>query len=157
MPKTKVQDFIFSIIMVIIMVYCMTIYNMVIESGLHYSTFSNALLKMWKEAIIAFIAQKYIAGPLAKRFTFKIFKPGIDKPILINIIMVGLTVSIMAPIMTLFVVILHNGFIVEIPLLWLPKLIQNFAFALCIQIFYVGLLVHLIFRSIFRTQSIEQV
>jgi hypothetical protein len=39
MPKTKFQEFIFSIIMVFIMVYCMTFYNMVLESGLSYSTF----------------------------------------------------------------------------------------------------------------------
>lgn len=150
MPKTKFQEFIFSIIMVFIMVYCMTFYNMVLESGLSYSTFLNALLGMRAEAIGAFFAQKFIAGPFVKKMTSKFFKPGIDKQILIIAAMAGFTVSLMAPLMTLYVSILHNGLVKAIPLIWLPKLVLNFPFALCIQIFYVGPLVRLIFRTIFR-------
>lgn len=152
MPKTKFQDFTFTVIMVLIMVYCMTLYNMVLEFGLNYSTFINALAGMWVEAVLAFFAQKFIAGPIAMKLTSRILKPGVDKPILIIIAMAGFTVCQMAPIMTLLVTIYHHGFVKEIPLLWLPKLVQNFPFALCIQIFYVGPLVRLIFRSIFKKQ-----
>ena len=35
---------------------------------------------------------------------------------------------------------------------WLTKLVQNFPFALCAQVFYVGPLVRLIFRTIFKKQ-----
>ncbi len=66
--------------------------------------------------------------------------------------MAGFTVSMMAPMMTLFVTILHNGFVKNVPLLWLPKLALNFPFALCIQIFYIGPLVRFIFRTIFKNQ-----
>ena len=152
MPKTKFQDLIFTIIMVVTMVYCMTIYNMTLEFGLSYLTFINAFWGMWAEVVAAFIAQKFIAGPMAKKLTFRFLKPGVDKPILITIAMAGFTVFMMAPIMTLFVSILHNGFVLGLPFLWLPKLVLNFPFALCIQIFYVGPFVRLIFRTIFKKQ-----
>lgn len=152
MPKTKFQELIFTIIMVAAMVYCMTLYNMVLEYGLNYSTFLNAFLGMWYEAIAAFIAQKFVAGPIVRKLISRLFKPGIDKPVFIIIAMAGLTVSLMAPMMTLFVTILHNGFIINVPLLWLPKLAVNFPFALCMQLFYVGPLVRLIFRTLFKHQ-----
>ncbi len=152
MPKTKFQDFIFALIMVVLMVYCMTFYNMVLEFGLTYTIFQKAFLGMWVEAVAAFFAQKFIAGPIARKLTFRFFKPGTDNPILITIVMAGFTVSMMAPLMTLFVSFLHNGFVKDLPLLWLPKLVQNFPFALCIQLFYVGPFVRLIFRTIFKKQ-----
>lgn len=152
MPKTKFQDFIFTIIMVVAMVYCMTLYNMVLEYGFNYSTFLNAFLYMWYEAIAAFLSQKLVAGPIVRKLVSRLFKPGIDKPIFITLAMAGSTVSLMAPIMTLFVTVLHSGFVNNVPLLWLPKLALNFPFALCLQIFYIGPLVRLIFRTIFKKQ-----
>ena len=152
MPKTKTQELVFSILMVVIMVYFMTVYNLAIMKGLSYLIFLQAFLGMWVEVIAAFLAQKFIAGPISKKLAFQIFKPGVDKPVFITVAISCFTVSIMAPIMTLFVTLLHNGFVIDLPLLWLPKLIQNFLYALCIQLFYVGPLVRLIFRTIFRKQ-----
>lgn len=152
MPKTKFQNFIFTIIMVVAMVYCMTLYNMVLESGLYYSTFPSAFLDMWPEAAAAFLAQKFVSGPIARKLTARLVEPYNGKPVLNILVMAGCTVSLMAPLMTLFVTILHNGFVINFPLLWLPKLVINFPFALCIQIFYIGPSVRLIFRTIFKRQ-----
>ena len=152
MPKTKFQDFIFTIIMVFIMVYFMTLYNMSIELGFTYASFLNALLGMWVEAVAAFFAQRYIAGPMAKKLTARVLKPGQDKPIFITVAMACFTVCFMAPIMTLFVAIYHHGFGKDIVLFWLPKLVQNFPFALCMQIFVAGPLVRFIFRTLFKRQ-----
>lgn len=155
MPKTKFQDLIFTIIMVIAMVYCMTLYNAALEHGFDYSTFTYALKNMWFEVIAAFIAQKLIAGPTAKKLVSKILNPATDKPIFITIAMAGFTASLMAPMMTLFVTIFHNGFVKTFPLLWITKLVINFPFALCLQIFYIGPLVRFIFRTIFKKQLLE--
>lgn len=152
MPKTKFQELIFTIIMVVTMVYCMTVYNMVLEFGFSYVTFLNALLGMWPEVVGAFIAQRYIVGPIVQKKVLSWFKPDINKAIFITIAMAGCTVCLMAPIMTLYVSILHHGFVSEIPLLWLPKLVQNFPFALCIQLFYVGPFVRFTFRILFKKQ-----
>ncbi len=152
MPKTKFQDFIFTIIMVFVMVYCMTLYNMSLEFGFTYATFGKALMGMWVEAIAAFFAQRYIAGPMAKKLTARILQSGVDKTIFILVAMACFTVCFMAPIMTLFVTIYHHGFIKEIIQYWLPKLVLNFPFALIIQIFLAGPLVRFLFRTLFRRQ-----
>lgn len=152
MPKTKFQELIFSIIMVFVMVYCMALYNIVLENGFSYVTFIHAFLGMWIEVIAAFIAQKFIVGPIAMKLAFKHFKPGVDKPIIIMLAISGFTVCFMAPIMSLFATILHNGFVQDLPLLWLQKLVQNFPFALCIQVFYVGPFVRFVFRTMFKKQ-----
>jgi hypothetical protein len=152
MPKTKFQDFIFTIIMVFVMVYCMTLYNISLELGFTYATFGKALLGMWVEAVAAFFAQRYIAGPMAKKLTGRILQPGVDKPVFILVAMACFTVCFMAPIMTLFVTIYHHGFVKEIIPYWLPKLVLNFPFALVIQIFFAGPLVRFLFRTLFRGQ-----
>lgn len=152
MPKNKFQDFIFTVIMVLIMVYFMTLYNMSLEFGITNASFLNALQGMWFEVAAAFSAQYFIAGPIAKKQLARLSKLGVDKPILSILTMAGLNVSMMCPMMTLIVAIYHHGFSAQLLSFWLPKLIVNFPFALCIQIFYVGPLVRLIFRTLFAHQ-----
>lgn len=60
----------------------------------------------------------------------------------------------MAPLMSLAATILHNGLTIEVPILWLTALIKNFPMALFLQIFYVGPLVRLVFRTIFKPQVV---
>ena len=152
MPRTKFKDLIFTILMVLIFVYVMTFYNAGLEGNVTLSTFRYTLIHMWPEVIGAFIAQRYIAAPAVKRLTERIFTPGQDKPIFIILATAGFTVSMMAPMMTLYVSIYHMGLCPELLDHWLTKLVQNFPFALCAQVFYVGPLVRLIFRTLFRKQ-----
>jgi hypothetical protein len=152
MPKTKFQDLVFTIIMVVVMVYSMTLYNMAVEFGLHYSTFLNAIREMWLEVAGAFVAQRYIAGPRAKKLVSRHFTLGRDKPLLITVAMAGFTVCMMAPMMTLYVAILHNGFVLDVLPIWLEKLAVNFPAALFLQIFYVGPFVRCVFGLLFKKQ-----
>lgn len=152
MPKTRFQDLMFTIIMVVVMVYSMTLYNMGIEFGFHYTTFLDAIREMWPEAAGAFIAQRYIAGPRAKKLVSRHFTMGKDKTLFITVAMAGFTVSMMAPMMTLYVAILHNGFVPDVLPLWLEKLAVNFPAALFLQIFYVGPFVRFVFRLMFKKQ-----
>ena len=150
MPQTKFQDLTFTVIMVLIFVYVMTFYNAVLEGEVTLSTFGYALTHMWPEVIGAFIAQRYIASPVVKRLVARIFTPGEDKPIFIILATAGFTVSMMAPMMTLYVSIYHMGLAPGLLDHWLSKLVLNFPFALCAQVFYVGPLVRLIFRTLFK-------
>ena len=156
MPQTKFQDIVFTILMVLIFVYVMTFYNAGLERDITLSTFGYALTHMWPEGIGAFIAQRYIASPVVKRLVSRLFTPGEDKPIFIILATAGFTVSMMAPMMTLYVSIYHMGLTPGLLDHWLTKLIQNFPFALFAQIFYVGSLVRLIFRTLFRKQLATQ-
>lgn len=60
----------------------------------------------------------------------------------------------MAPLMSLAATILHNGLTIEVPLLWMNAIIKNFPMALFLQIFYVGPLVRLVFRTTFKPQAV---
>lgn len=153
MPKTKIQDYMFAVMMVLPMVYCMTLYNCALENGLTYAVFLISLKTMWVEVAAAFVIQKFIAGPLVKKIVFGVLKVDRDKHLLVILSMAGLTVSIMAPAMTLFVSLFYNGIVAELPLIWLSKLIVNFPFALIIQIFYIGPLVRFLFRNVVKINS----
>ncbi len=149
-PKTKQQRLVFTLIMVVVMVYFMTVYNAALEGGLSYSTFLSAFRTMWPEVVAAFLAQQFIAAPLARKLVGQIVDTQSEKRVFVQIAMAGCMVFIMAPCMTLFVNILHHGFSPDMPLFWLKKLVINFPFALCIQVFYVGPLVRLIYHTLYR-------
>ena len=148
MPKTKLQDLVFSVMMVIAMVYCMTLYNVAIETGFTYITFLIAIKGMWIEAMIAFFVQRYVARPLVQKIVSRLVDIGETKPLMLTTLFSLVTVFIMAPCMTFIVNILHHGITKDIILLWLPKLVINFPFALIIQTYFVGPLVRLLFGSI---------
>ncbi len=152
MPKTKFQDLVFSAIMVLTMVYAMTVYNTALESGLSYTTFILALRRMWVEAAIAFIVQRYIARPVISKMMQHMFPGGEGSMRFRIIVTAGCNVMIMAPIMTLCISALHCGISWDLPLLWLPKLLINFPFALIIQVFYIGPFVRKLFRLLFKKQ-----
>ena len=47
MPKTRFQGIVFAALMVAIMVYTLTLYNVALEPGLTYAAFLAALKGMW--------------------------------------------------------------------------------------------------------------
>ena len=85
MPKTRFQELIFTGMMVLTMVYCMTLYNLSLEFGLAPETFQAAFWGMWAEVLAAFIAQRYIAGPVARKMVARMVTPGIDRPMLVTL------------------------------------------------------------------------
>ena len=156
MPKTKFQGFIFTIMMVLAMVYVMTVYNISMETGgLTNSVFKESILNMWIPYCFAFIIEKFLIADVAKRLVFRILSPEKDNPIFMIIATSAFMVSFMAPIMSLFMTILHNGITNNLISIWLTTVFKNFPMALCSQIFFIGPLVRFIFRNIFRKQLLE--
>ena len=156
MPKTKFQGFIFTIMMVFAMVYVMTVYNISMETGgLTNSVFKESILNMWIPYCFAFIIEKFLIADVAKRLVFRILSPEKDNPIFMIIATSAFMVSFMAPIMSLFMTILHNGITNNLISIWLTTVFKNFTMALCSQIFFIGPLVRFIFRNIFRKQLLE--
>lgn len=150
MPQTKLQDFIFSVIMVICMVYCMTAYNLALEQGFSLSTFWDALRFMWPEAAMAFFVQRYVAKKTANIILHKMVDVKTAKPLFISVCVAAGNVIVMAPCMTLLVNIMHHGISPDLITYWMPKLVLNFPFALCIQIFYVGPFVRLVYKLLMK-------
>ena len=154
MPKTKLQDLAFSIMMVIAMVYCMTLYNIALETEFTYLTFWVALKNMWIEAIIAFFVQRYVARPIVQKIVSRLVNIKGTKQLMLTTCFSLVTVFIMAPCMTLIVNILHHGITKDIILLWLPKLVMNFPFALIIQTYFIGPLIRYIFSIYLKLRGV---
>ena len=80
MPKTKFQNFIFTFMTVILMTYCMIVYNIAINSsdGLINQTFLIALKEFPIEGIIVFVLAYFVASLIAKKLAFRIVNPKND-------------------------------------------------------------------------------
>jgi hypothetical protein len=153
MPKTKFQSFIFSLIMVFFMVYCMTAYSIALKmGGLTYNVFLLAIKEMWIEYAIVFVLIFFVISKLAQKLAFKIVTPGVDKPIFIILSIQCFTVCLIVPTITLIVTFIHNGFTAQWFTQWIELAFQCFPVALCLQVFFIGPLVRFIFRLIFKKQ-----
>lgn len=152
MPKSLFQEIIFTIIMVFFMVYALICYNMTLAIG----DFSNAvMLGAFRELVImgpiAIILDMLLAGPLAKRFTFKIFNLAETKPIFIILSISVFSVMFMCPMMSLAATILFKGGFLqsEVVSIWVKTTIMNFPMAFFWQLCFAGPVVRRIFALIF--------
>ena len=154
MPKTKFQSIIFTAMMVFFMVYCMTVYTIALKFGnLSYQVFALAIQEMWVEYVIVFLLIFFVITKLAQRLAFRIITPGVDKPIFLVLAIQCFTVCLIVPSITLFATFLHNGFTADWFPQWIMLAARCFPAALCLQIFFVGPLVRLIFRTIFKKRQ----
>lgn len=152
MPKTKFQDFVYTIIMVVIMVYAMVCYNVSINiGGMSNKIFFIALKELPIMVPIAFILEFFLVGNLSKKITFNLLDSKKDKPIFITVLLSSIIVSIICPLMSFTGSLLfnYNG-INNIIANWFQAWVISFPMALCFQLFYAGPLVRWIFKKIFR-------
>ena len=153
MPKTKFQSVIFTALMAFCMVYCMTVYTITLNYGtLSYQIFLMAIKEMWLEYIVVFCLIFFLITNTAKRLAFSIINPECTQPIYIILAIQCLTVCQIVPVITLFATLIHNGISGGWFCQWIQLAVICFPMALCLQIFFVGPLVRLIFRNIFKNQ-----
>ena len=154
MPKTKFQDFIYTLIMVIVMVYAMVCYNIAMSTGgLTNEVFLMAFGELPIMGVIAFILEFFILGELAQKLAFRLVNPKEDKQIFVILAISSMIVCLMCPIMSFFGSVLFNFNGVEnIFANWIRISVMNFPMALCWQIFYAGPFVRFIFKRIFKKQ-----
>ncbi|HEY9574053.1 MAG TPA: DUF2798 domain-containing protein [Lachnospiraceae bacterium] len=149
MPKTKFQNIIFTLIMALIMVYCMICYNISISMGqLTNHVFLIALYELPIMWLIAFFLEFFLFENLAKKLAFRIVNPT-DKPIFILLAISSMIVCLMCPSMSLIATLLFKKNPKDFLATWLQTTILNFPAALCLQIFFVGPFVRQIF-SLFQ-------
>ncbi len=154
MPKTKLQDFVYTIIMVIVMVYAMIAYNVAIGmGGMNNNVFLISLGELPIMGVIAFLLEFFFVGKVTKHIAFKVIDPKKTQPIFIILTISSLIVCFMCPIMSFFATVLFNFSGIEnLISTWLQITVRNFPMALCWQIFYAGPFVRFIFRKIFAKQ-----
>ncbi|MGI6110009.1 MAG: DUF2798 domain-containing protein [Eubacteriaceae bacterium] len=156
MPKTKFQSVIFTLMMVLCMVYCMTCYTVAIGlGGITNQVFVIAIKEMWVEYVVVFVLIFFIITNIAKKLALRIITPGEDKPIYMILAMQSFTVCMIVPVITLFATFLHNGFTSEWLSSWIQTAILCFPMAYFTQVFFAGPLVRLIFRTLFKKQLVH--
>lgn len=153
MPKTKFQDVIFTIMMVLVMVYAMVVYNISMDmGGVTGKAFVLAFGELWLMGLVAFVLEMFLAGPLAKKLAFRFVTPGEDKLIFVILAISAMTVCVMCPMMSFVATALFKGVNASLIPNWIQTTALNFPMALCWQIFFAGPLVRLIFRTVFRAK-----
>lgn len=148
MPKTKLQNVIFTIAMAFVMVYALVCYNISMDQGgMSNQVFLLAFHElpiMWPAA---FILEFFVVEKLSKMLAFRIVSPQ-DKPIMIVLAISSMIVCLMCPMMSLIATILFKNPGKEIIALWLQTTVLNFPMALCWQIFFAGPLVRNVFNKL---------
>lgn len=148
MPKTKLQDFVFTLIMVFFMVYAMVCFNIAIDKGgMTNEIFKLAFAEMVIMYPIGVIMEFFVVGKLAQKLAFRFVTPGQDKMIFIILAISSMTVCLMCPIMSFFATLLFKHPGVQIAASWLEVTVRNFPMALCFQIFFCGPFVRFIFTK----------
>ena len=132
MPRTKKQEIIYTIMMVIVMVYGMVCYNIALDTkGMQYFIFGAALSELPLMGVVAFVLDTFIAGPIAKKITFRLFTPGQDKQIFIILSISLLSLWTMCPMMSLAATIFFKtGVSAQILPVWLGTTALNMPAAL---------------------------
>lgn len=147
MPKTKLEDVVYTAIMAVIMVYGMIVYNVALNTGgVTEMTFVLALHELYIMAPIAFVLEFFVVGRIARKLAFTVMRPD-DRPQFITYAISLCICCIMCPVMSLIATLLFKepGFGT-----WVQTWGMNLPCAVLWQMLYCGPLVRLIFRGIFR-------
>lgn len=155
MPRTKKESFVFTLITAWMMVYVMTLYNIVL-AGTEFTnrTFIVALKEMWPEYVIIFLCAWFISSRVAKAFAFRVVQPG-DRQIFIILAIQTFTVVSQVALASVLGTVKGYGW----NTLFLPNYLmtycKNFAMALPLQLILVGPAARLIFRTMFRRKELS--
>ena len=155
MPKTKFQEFIFTLITSGCIIFIMGVYNVAIHTGgLQATTFSHALHSFPLEWFIGFLCAFFIASKTSKYFAFRVAKPT-DRPIFIILCIQTFTVYTMVPLMRRLGTIESSGITSNLIFIWLQTICLNFIIAYPLQILVVGPFCRFVFRHLFVSASQE--
>ena len=153
MPKTKFQSIVFTLIMVLFMVYGMAIYNIALATGtVDAGTFLSAFRELPVMVPIAFALEFLFVGKVAKKMAFSIMSPA-KYPELFKYLISICICAIMCPAMSLAATFLFMEPAVGV---WFKAWAMNLPMALLYQLLYCGPLVRFIFKKIFPDRSANQ-
>ena len=150
MPKTKLQDAVFSIMMATAMAYAMEVYNFSLQNGGGSGAlFVSALKDLILMVPIVILLEKLLVGKLAHKCAMKIFRSQKDNPFLLTILISCFTVWIMCPLMSAVATLLFKHPGIQFFPVWIDTTAHNFPMAFFWQLFFAGPIVRFLFRCIF--------
>lgn len=148
MSKTKLQNFIFTVVMAFAMVYAMICYNIAINiGGMRNQVFWMAFEELIVMLPIAILLELCVVEKLAHKMTFQILDPQKDRPLMITLVMCSLIVCLMCPMMSLVATLLFKGVGIDMIGAWIQTTVINFPMALGWQIFFAGPLIRFLFQT----------
>ena len=151
MPKNKLQDVIFSLLMVLAMVYAMACYNSALaQGGLHNAVFLLALRELPIMAPVAFALEVLVVGRLARRMALRLVCVERDPQILVTLAVSSMTVCLMCPLMSLAATLLFKNAGSQFIAVWLETTALNFPMAFFWQLCFAGPFVRKVFGLLFR-------
>ena len=149
MPKTKLQNVIFTLMMAFLMVYAMICYNISLNIGeMSNQVFLMAFHEMVIMWPVAFILEFFVVDNLAHKLAFRMVTPQ-DRPIVITLAISVMIICIMCPVMSLIATLLFKNAGSQFVAVWLQTTFMNFPVAFFWQLMYCGPLIRLIFRNLF--------
>lgn len=161
MPKTKLEELVYGLLMTLFMVLAMELYN----TGLRMGGLTNAgILAALPETLIifpiCFVMGFCFVDRFAPRIAFRLVDPAVDRPIFVILARASITVAFMCPIMSFWATVIFKQPGWEFIPCWLQTVACNFPMAFFWQIFFCGPLVRFLFRLLFRrgkTSSAAQI
>ncbi|SEA06034.1 hypothetical protein SAMN02745687_01626 [Lachnospiraceae bacterium NK3A20] len=153
MPKTKLENFIFTVVMAFVMVYGMICYNISINiAGCTNQVFLMAfgeLRIMWP---IAILLELFVVGRIAPRLAFSFMRPT-DRPQFITYAISFCICAMMCPIMSLIATFLFKQ---PSPGTYAQTWAMNLPAAFAMQFLIAGPLIRFLFRLVFRRNEAGQ-
>ena len=154
MPKTKLEDVVFTLFMVFVMVYAMICYNIALKTGgMHRDIFLAAFHELILMAPIAFVLDFFLVGKIAKKTAFRLVDPEKENPFHLVLAISAVSVMWMCPLMSLAATILFKNAGSEFIAVWLQTTVFNFPMAFFWQMCYAGPFVRFLFRLIFHEKN----
>lgn len=149
MGETKFQKMTFTLMMCFFMVLGMTIYNMILNEGIHSQFFIHLLKDFWFGFIVALILDVFVVGKLAKPLAFKIVKPTPEtKQIKIILAISCCMVLGMVLCMSMYGAITAVGFNMNAVKLYPLCIVRNLIMALPLNLLIVSPIVRVLFVKI---------
>lgn len=154
MPKSLLQEIVFTVLMVLVMVYAMICYNIALNiGGMTNEVFLMALEELLIMAPIAFVLDLCLVGFLAKKITLSIFSPQRDNTFFIVLGISSVSVLFMCPLMSLIATLLFKDAGSQFVAVWFQTTALNFPMALCWQLFVAGPVVRKLFALLLRAYN----
>lgn len=151
MPKTKMQNVLFTLMMAFVMVYAMICYNIALNlKGMSNQVFLIAFQELWIMWPTAFLLEFFVVERAAKGLALRFVRPEKDSPIMVMIGISAMIVCLMCPAMSLVATVLFKDAGREGIAIWIQTTVMNFPMAFFWQMAVAGPLVRFIFGKIVR-------
>lgn len=156
MPKNRIQEFIFSLIMVAVMVYGMICYNIALaQGGLATSAFAVAFHEFAFMAPIALVLEMLVVSPRAHATAVRMVGPSPKAPFAMIAAMSLVTVQYMCPLMSLVAtLVIKRPAAPDIVSTWIQTTLLNLPMALLWQFFVAGPIVRSAFGALVRPSAV---